>query len=442
MKIFDISKASVKYVFYFVAYKERNRNMATKLKNLKVHKVDFVDAGANPDAHIGLFKSRGRDAPAVVSAEEPGCEKDSGILKRLVAFIAKAAGMGQEEIDGAVEEIQKGDSVSFSEKINQVNNRKIADEIWDMCYALQSSLCSILYDEDLDSAGAEAAMLESLQEFQTVMQVSVKQWAGRKSSNIVSKRRDVSGEELEIMKAEARLAGESAAVDEDTKQEGEQSMGMKIDKSKMTPAERAFYEDIEKRCGVEEGAAPASGAETQGTGQGDPAAAGGVTKSAAQPAAGSLQQPVQPETGTAADDIYKGLHPAVRAELEGLKKFREAAEDRELSEVAKKYAVIGKKEEELVPLLKSLKAAGGTAYNDMLAMLDQTVTMVEKSGIFSEIGKSGHGGSGTGSAEAKIEGIAKGYMEKDPALSYNAAIAKAWENNPDILGEYDDEAGF
>ena len=439
--------------------------MATKLKNLKVHKVDFVDAGANPDAHIGLFKSKNRDAPAAGAAEGTGCEKDSGILKRLVAFIAKAAGMGQEEIDGAVEEIQKGDSVSFSEKINQVNNRKIADEIWDMCYALQSSLCSILYDEDLDSAGAEAAMLESLQEFQTVMQVSVKQWACRKSSNIVSKRRDVSGEELEIMKAaagrlageimkaearlageimkaEARLAGESAVVDEGKKEEGEQSMGMKIDKSKMTPAERAFYDDIEKRCGVEEGAAPASGAETQGTGQGDPAAAGGVTKSAAQPAAGSLQQPVQPEAGTAADDIYKGLHPAVRAELEGLKKFREAAEDRELSEVAKKYAVIGKKEEELVPLLKSLKAAGGTAYNDMLAMLDQTVTMVEKSGIFSEIGKSGHGGSGTGSAEAKIEGIAKGYMEKDPALSYNAAIAKAWENNPDILGEYDSEAGF
>lgn len=431
--------------------------MATKLKNLKVHKVDFVDAGANPDAHIGLFKSRGRDAPAVGAAEEPGCEKDSGILKRLVAFIAKAAGMGQEEIDGAVEEIQKGDSVSFSEKINQVCNQKIAEEIWDMCYALQSSLCSILYDEDLDSAGAEAAMLESLQEFQTVMQVSVKQWACRKSSNIVSKRRDVSGDELEIMKAaagrlgesirkaEARLAGESAAADENAKQEGDTTMGMKIDKSKMTPAERAFYEDIEKRCGVEEGASPSSGAETQAAGQGEPAAAG-VTKSAAQPAAGSLQQPaaqpVQPEAGAPADDIYKGLHPAVKAELEGLKKFREAAEDRELSEVAKKYAVIGKKEEELVPLLKSLKAAGGTAYNDMLAMLDQTVTMVEKSGIFSEIGKSGHGGSGTDSAEAKIEGIAKGYMEKDPALSYNAAIAKAWENNPDILGEYDDEAGF
>lgn len=32
--------------------------MATKLKNLKVKKVDFVDEGANPDAHIELFKRK------------------------------------------------------------------------------------------------------------------------------------------------------------------------------------------------------------------------------------------------------------------------------------------------------------------------------------------------------------------------------------------------
>lgn len=57
------------------------------------------------------------------------------------------------------------------------------------------------------------------------------------------------------------------------------------------------------------------------------------------------------------DNIYKGLHPAVKAELEGLKKFREESENKELAEVAKKYTIIGKKEEELVPLLKSLKAA-------------------------------------------------------------------------------------
>ncbi len=42
----------------------------------------------------------------------------------------------------------------------------------------------------------------------------------------------------------------------------------------------------------------------------------------------------------------------------------------------------------------------------------------------------------------KINGIAKGYMEKNPALSYSQAIAKAWEDNPDVLAEYDEEAGF
>ena len=91
------------------------------------------------------------------------------------------------------------------------------------------------------------------------------------------------------------------------------------------------------------------------------------------------------------EDIYKGLHPAVKAELEALKKYRENAENREFMEVAKKYEIIGKKAEELAPVLKSLKDAGGTAYDDMISTLDSMVAMADNSGIFSEIGKSGHG---------------------------------------------------
>ena len=132
----------------------------------------------------------------------------------------------------------------------------------------------------------------------------------------------------------------------------------------------------------------------------------------------------------------------MRAELESLKKFREEAEARELTEVAKRYAIIGKKEEELVPLFKSLQAAGGTAYNDMIAVLDQAVTAVEKSGVFSEIGKSGYGSSAVGAAEAKVEAIAKGYMEKDSSMDYASAMAKAWEDNPELMDEYEAEAGF
>ena len=91
---------------------------------------------------------------------------------------------------------------------------------------------------------------------------------------------------------------------------------------------------------------------------------------------------------------------------------------------------------------KSLRAAGGTAFDDMIAVLDNAVDVVEKSGAFTEVGKSGHGSASAGQAEEKINTIAKGYMEKDASLDYTSAVAKAWENNPELMEEYEKEAGF
>ncbi len=423
--------------------------MATKLKNLKIRKVDFVDEGANPDAHIKMLKRRDGETQ---TAEEDHKKGTSSILKRLFGFIGKAAGMNQEEIDSAIDEIQKGDSLSFNEKINEVKNYKIADEMWDTCYALQSSLCSILNDEELDSTSTQTAMQESLDEFYAVVQESIKEWSSGKSASIVRKSEEVSEAELEIMKSAVERLNETIEkACKDTKKEKSEEDGsennekpkgdekeMKIDKSKLTDAERAFLESIEKRCGVEEGDASGSGNVAAAPAeQTPPPAEQTVTKSAPEK---SEETPAGQEDGQ--DNIYKGLHPAVKAELESLKKFREDAEARELTEVAKKYAIIGKTEAELVPLFKSLRAAGGTAYNDMIAVLDQAVATVEKSGAFSEIGKSGHGSGAVGAAEAKVEAIAKGYMEKDSSLDYASAMAKAWEDNPELMAEYEAEAGF
>lgn len=423
--------------------------MATKLKNLKIRKVDFVDEGANPDAHIRMLKRRDGETQ---TAEEDHQKGTGSILKRLFGFIGKAAGMNQEEIDSAIDEIQKGDSLSFNEKINEVKNYKIADEMWDTCYALQSSLCSILNDEELDSTSTQTAMQESLDEFYAVAQESIKEWSSGKSASIVRKSEEVSEAELEIMKSAVERLNETIEkACKDTKKEKSEEDGsennekpkgdeeeMKIDKSKLTDAERAFLESIEKRCGVEEGDASGSGNVAAAPAeQTPPPAEQTVTKSAPEK---SEETPAGQEDGQ--DNIYKGLHPAVKAELESLKKFREDAEARELTEVAKRYEIIGKTETELVPLFKSLRAAGGTAYNDMIAVLDQAVATVEKSGAFSEIGKSGHGSGAVGAAEAKVEAIAKGYMEKDSSLDYASAMAKAWEDNPELMAEYEAEAGF
>ncbi len=435
--------------------------MATRLKNLIIRKVDFVDEGANPDAHIGMVKRRGG------AGRQDGGESPKGngnVLKKLFGFIGKAAGMAPEEINSTMEEILKGDSFSFDDRLNAVKNQKIVDEIWDTCYALQAALCSIVNDGDLDSAGSEMAMKESLDEFYSVVQEAVANWSGGNVASIIRKTDGLSEPELEVMKSAVermsaeieKAAGkapekeeaESSRKDEEGQEGDGEEMGLKIDKSKLTEAEKAFLESIEKRYGMEEGAGQPAG------GAGTPAVNVPVVQPlAAQPPAGtvigkSVELPAQQQEMPAvqqadsAEDVYKGLHPAVKAELEGLKKFREAAEEREIAAIAKKYEIIGKKSEELVPLLKSLRAAGGTAYNDMIALLDQTVDAVEKSGMFSEIGKSGHGSDEAGAAEAKVEAIAKGYMEKDPSLDYASAMAKAWEDNPALMDEYEAEAGF
>ena len=420
--------------------------MATKLKNLRIRKVDFVDEGANPDADIKMKKRKEGEGQAGGTVGGAGPEN---IWKKLFRFIGKVAGMTPGEIDSAVEEIQKGDSISFNEKMLQVENQKIADEIWNTCYALQSSLCSILNDGEMDSVNMETTMRESLDEFYSLAQESIKEWSGGRAVGIVRKKEGVSEPDLEIMKAAVKRlnaiiekTGEESGPEGEFNKEGtdynENSKGdeeeMKIDKSKLTDAERAFLESIEKRCGTgDEDVARNGGSESA------PAIAPGepkVTKSVTYPTAEAAAPTEE------ADSIYKGLHPDVRAELEGLKKFREDAEARELAGVAKKYAIIGKKEEELVPLFKSLKAAGGSAYNDMIAILDQAVATVEKSGAFSEIGKSGHGFGTPGTVETKIEAIAKGYMEKDTSLDHTSAVAKAWEDNPDLMEEYEAEAGF
>lgn len=424
--------------------------MAAKLKNLKIRKVDFVDEGANPDAHIGMMKRKGADIPVLEDSRKKG---SGNVLKKLFGVIGKAAGIDQGEIDSVVDEIQKGDSVSFNEKINEVNNRKIADEMWDICYALQSSLCSILNDEEMDSSGAAAAMQESLDEFYAAVQGSIAKWSCGKEASIIRKSEEVSESDLEIMKsAVARLNEtiEKASGDaepeeepgEDNSDENKNQKGdkeeMKIDKSKLTDAERAFLESIEKRYG-DGGADPEDGGamptEQPASGQAqDAPAEPAVTKSASHPAAGTT--PVQQEDE--ADNIYKGLHPAVRAELEGLKKFREEAEDRELTEVAKRYAIIGKKEEDLVPVLKNLRAAGGTAYQDMIAVLDQAVAAVENSGAFSEIGKSGHG-STDGGTWAEAEAKAVELMKSKAGLSKAQALDEVLMADPELAAKCEKE---
>ena len=125
------------------------------------------------------------------------------------------------------------------------------------------------------------------------------------------------------------------------------------------------------------------------------------------------------------------------AELIALRKQADAAQEEILYNVAKKYEIIGKKPEELVPTLKALQAAGGTAYDDMIGVLDGAVAAVEKSGLFGEVGKRGVGATGGTDAWSQIEKKAEEFRKSNATLSYAESIDAACVQNPDLVHEYE-----
>ena len=118
--------------------------------------------------------------------------------------------------------------------------------------------------------------------------------------------------------------------------------------------------------------------------------------------------------------------------------FMTRIEKQEMTEIAKKYAILGEKPEVLGEKLYNLKKSDEAMYNTCISMLDGQVALIEKSGLFTEVGKSDRGSSTAGGAVAKAEAKAKEIMRADPNMGYTAAIAKAWED-PDLMAEYDAE---
>ena len=374
--------------------------MATKLKGLEVGKVEFVDEGANQRADIKLLKGKNK-------AEETS-DPEIGLFKRFLNWISG--------------EVQKS-ATTFDEQINAVSMDAIRDEIWSVCYALQNSLNSILCDPELDSSGKQSAMDTSIEQFATAMKEYIPGWAGGTSAKI-KKNLDAPDEtDLPmVMKAHSNL---EEIIQKSVETKGELEDMIKIDKSKMSAEERAAYDELIKKFAVETNEEPS------------------IEKKAPQKSEKEENPDVLDDDGAEkrTDDIYKGLHPLVREKLEALEKRAEETEDRELYAVAKKYEILGEKPEELAKTLKTLKSAGGTAYNDMIGVLDRNVAMVNNSGVFGEIGKSFSGGTAAvkkSAAEGKIDTIAKGLIEKDPSMP----LAKAWEAHPELVAEYENEAGY
>lgn len=137
------------------------------------------------------------------------------------------------------------------------------------------------------------------------------------------------------------------------------------------------------------------------------------------------------------EPMEKSASPEIKAALQELADLKKSYEMDKFTQIAKKYAPLGKNESELAQTLYDMKKSNEANYDAYIAILDESLGLVEKSGLFTEIGKSA-GGSGAGTVQAKVEAKAQEIMKSDSTMDYNTAIAKAWED-PALLAEYDNE---
>lgn len=261
---------------------------------------------------------------------------------------------------------KSGEAESFADKLKDIKLDDVVRQIWQYTESLSSSLISILRDDNIIQSDKKSAMDKSLEEFYGAATLSTEKWSGGSVSDYVA----TGSEELQTATIVKALKAETLGILKSNNEGADNDMKIEdIDKDKLTDEEKKQLEAIVNKAGITK--------PEDDNGKDDNKDDKDVKK--------IKDEPINHDP----EDIYKGLHPAVAAELKSLRKARDESEEREITAIAKKYEVIGKKSEELVPTLKSLKAAGGTAYQDMIGVLDMAVEAVEKSGAFTEIGKIG-----------------------------------------------------
>ena len=200
---------------------------------------------------------------------------------------------------------------------------------------------------------------------------------------------------------------------------------MKIDKSVFTPEELAQYEALIAKAKVDPEA--------------DPEEAGLTDGELSTPPKKKPQENPEgdgPEEETPEDKVgKKDTSPEMSAALKRLETLEKSIQMKEYTEIAKKYAPLGENVEELAKSLYGMKQTGQENYDAYLSVLDKSLDLVNKSGVFAEIGKSA---AGVGDdVLAKVEAAADDIQKSDTSLDRVQAVAKAWENHPELVAEYE-----
>ena len=284
-------------------------------------------------------------------------------------------------------------------------------------------------EESLNPKEKQDMIETSISEFTEVTTSAAEKWCEGEPTIVTKSGKKISAERLAMLTASrdklTDLINQASNSEDDTNNEDptakvaeknkckknkEEFDTMKIDVTKMDAADLATLEALEKKYG-----------EADGVGEGE-----GTAKSA------EGTPPLTP--APAAASAIPEMHPEVVKALDDVKKMQETLALQTQKAVAAKYEKLGKNADELAATLVTLQKSGDASYNSYVALLDEQLVVVEKSGIFSEIGKNGEGSVNAWQAITKS---AATLQAADPSLSTALAIVKACEANPELAREYE-----
>ena len=439
-----------------------------RLRRLRVDEVSFVDRGANPDAHVVLWK---RDASAVEKAltvktakendhahdlELPDGKVAAGkfrtsdekkhshvvkIPKDLapgdsVTLQTEAAGVPthQHEIAIAVPEVKKRslfaklvsffakgelawEPQSFDEVREDQRSRDVAEALDERIRALGNSVSQILHS---DAEDKETRIRDSVREFSSVIDEDVADLiAGRITKHAAE------GESLptadEVVSTLETLFS-TLGVDS----EEENSMTTNVDLSKLTDEQRETLRGLVEKAGkvdaaevkakeAEEALAKATKTEDED----------GLT-----PEQREIVKALSPE-------MRKLVEPLLAVEREGREKLagevvnlKKAARRSELRKIAAGYDSLAIADETLVDALEKADAAG--ILDDVTSILEPAAKAAGR--VFDIIGTEAEG---LGSAEQKLDKLAKDLYTASPDNfpTYERAYDEVTKRNPELYDE-------
>ena len=123
-------------------------------------------------------------------------------------------------------------------------------------------------------------------------------------------------------------------------------------------------------------------------------------------------------------DALKACRKLIQELTAQVDKFKEG----EFLKLARRYEILGRKAEDLAPILKAVNAQNPELYKEVIAALDGALEATEYGKLFAEVGKRGDAFKPQGD----IQKYAAAIRQQNPTFTFRQALDAAYLQHPEL----------